>query len=111
MEYTNVNDLDRGDGNTEPSALAEEGPKKYQNLWSSEDDPRAIPLPAVLCPTHHIACKKGICEDMSKILRGIKREKLKAEWEEKKKTKGIRLSLCSSSSYCFLIIHCLNLHR
>jgi len=96
MEYANVNGLDRGDANTvnsEPSdapALVEEGAKKYPNLWSSEDDPRAIPLPAVICPTHHIACKKGICEDMSKILRGIKREKLKAEWEEKKKNKGRR---------------------
>ena len=43
--------------------------EEYQNLWLSEDDPRAIPLPNahLICPTHHIACKKGICEDMSKI--------------------------------------------
>ena len=103
MEYVDVNASERGvsavDSETSGApAVVEE----YQNLWLSEDDPRAIPLPdaRLICPTHHIACKKGICEDMSKILRDIKKEKLKAEWEEKMKNKGIRFM--SFSCHCFL---------
>ena len=96
MEYTDVNASERGGADavvdsetSDARAHAEEG-RKYQNLWSSEDDPRAVPLPDpnLICPTHHIACKKGICADMSKILRDMKKAQLKAEWEEKQKNRG-----------------------
>jgi hypothetical protein len=98
MEYTDLNASERGgadavDSETSDAPAHTEEGQKYQNLWSSEDDPRAIPLPDpnLICPTHHIACKKGICADMSKILRDIKKAKLKAEWEEKQKNRGIPL--------------------
>jgi len=100
MEYVDVNASERGvsavDSETSGAPAVEE---RYQNLWLSEDDPRAIPLPdaRLICPTHHIACKKGICEDMSKILRDIKKEKLKAEWEEKMKNKGKKKKKASGS--------------
>lgn len=65
--------------------------QNYQNFWSSEEDPRAVPLPAEICPVHNLACKKGICEDMSKIIRDKKKAELKEQWEKaakKKKEKG-----------------------
>lgn len=102
MKFPNINDLapedahvnacERGDDadalNSDIPVPGEEG-QKYQNLWSSEDDPRAVPTPALICPVHHLACKKGICEDMSKKLKDIKKAEMKAKWEEEKmKNKG-----------------------
>ena len=94
MGYTNVNAGDAGNGvDSDIPAPAKEG-REYQNLWSSEDDPRAIPPPAVICPAHGIACKKGICEDMAKILRDKKKAELRATWEkEKLKNRGKTFSL------------------
>ena len=114
MEYTHVHALEGNGMDSETSdgaALAEEV-HKYQNLWSSEDDPRAIPLPDpdMICPTHHIACKTGICEDMSKILRAKKREKMKAEWEEKNKDRGIRYFFFFCL-FCFVYETCLNVRN
>jgi hypothetical protein len=93
MEYGYVNALERGDdvnGVDSGIPVPEEEGRKYQNLWLSEDDPRAVPLPAIICPVHRYGCKKGICEDMSKMLKEIKRAELKKEWEEEnlKKNKG-----------------------
>lgn len=101
MEYTHVNAWERGDGDdVNVNALDSDIPvprregRKYQNLWSSEEDPRAIPPPAVICPVHHIGCKKGICEEMSKLMREIKRAEMKAQWEQEglKKSKGTHVS-------------------
>jgi hypothetical protein len=52
------------------------------------EDPRAIPAPNPedICPTH-IACKKGICEDMSRLIKAGERKERQAEWEKKKKNK------------------------
>ena len=98
MEYTHVGSLERGD-DVSASDLGNAGPieegKKHPNLWSSEDDPRAVPLPAIICPVHHIGCKKGICEDMSKKMKEIKRLEMKAKWDEEnlKRNKGNTFSL------------------
>ena len=95
MEDAHVNAWERGyDANAVDSDIplpGEEG-QRYQNLWLSEDDPRAVPPPAVMCPVHGLACKKGICEEMSKKLKEIKKAELRAEWEKEKlkKTKGTR---------------------
>ncbi|TFK33533.1 hypothetical protein BDQ12DRAFT_657809 [Crucibulum laeve] len=43
------------------------------NLWGADEE---RPKPEViLCPTHGIACKKGICKDMAKIVRDMERAK------------------------------------
>ena len=92
MEHAHVNPWERGDeSNNADIPVPEEG-RDYQNLWSSEDDPRAVPPPAIICPVHFIGCKKGICEDMSRILKEMKRAELKAKWEQEnlKKSKGTR---------------------
>ena len=93
MEYAHINAWERGDdANAVDSDIpvpVKEG-RKYQNLWLSEEDPRAVPQPALICPVHRLACKKGICEDMSKKLKDIKRAELKAQWEKEKKKKGTR---------------------
>jgi hypothetical protein len=93
MEYVHVNTWERrDDANVLDSDIpvpVEQG-RTYQNLWSSEDDPRAVPPPAIICPVHLLGCKKGICEEMSKKVKEIKRAELKAKWEEEnlKKSKG-----------------------
>lgn len=93
MEDAHVNVWERGDAanavDSDIPVPVEDG-RKYQNLWASEDDPRAVPLPAEICPVHHLACSKGICEDMSKIIRDKKRAELKEKWEKEKKKKGTR---------------------
>lgn len=104
MESTNIDDLppdemesahvsfwerENIDGvNPETSTPGEQG-RTYGNLWLSEEDPRAIPAPNPedICPTHHIACKKGICEYMSKLIKARERKARQAEWEKKKKNK------------------------
>ena len=97
MEHGHVGAWERGDdvdaldsGIPEP---VKEG-QKFSNLWSSEDDPRAVPPPDIICPVHQIGCKKAICEDMSKMLREIKRAEMKAKWEQEglKKGKGTLFS-------------------
>ena len=91
MGYADVNNTgERGDVANAVAVPVEEEVREYQNLWLSEDDPRAIPLPAVICPVHNIACKKGICEDMAKILREKKKAELREIWEKQKKNKGTR---------------------
>jgi len=93
LEYAHINPWEKGEtGDVEPETKED---RTYGNLWLSEEDPRAIPLPdpELICPTHHIACKKGICEDMGKILRAKKMRELRAEWEKEgknKKNKGRR---------------------
>ena len=105
MGYADVNTGERGDAadavaDSDIPVPVEEG-RKYENLWLSEDDPRAIPLPAVICPVHNIACKKGICEDMAKILREKRKAEMRETWEkEKKNKKGTRFIL----PFSFLII-------
>ncbi|KAF8815662.1 hypothetical protein BYT27DRAFT_7192653 [Phlegmacium glaucopus] len=84
MKFTDVDDAN------DVEHIISDGVKEdrmYGNLWLSEEDPRAIPLPELLCPTHHIACQKGICTDMGKMLWAIKRKELEAKWEEEKKKK------------------------
>ena len=81
MVDAHVNAWERGD---DGNALDTDIPvpvEGYQNLWLSDDDPRAVPLPNpdMICPVHHPACKKGICEDMSKKLKDIKKAELKAK--------------------------------
>ena len=97
MEYTHVNSWERGDDvNALDSNIPvpEKEGREYPNLWSSEDDPRAVPLTAIICPVHHIGCKKGICEEMSKKLKEIKKAELKEKWEREKlkKNKGTRFT-------------------
>ena len=93
MEYAHVSAWERkydADALDSDIPVPVEESQKYQNLWSSEDDPRAVPPPPIICPVHRLGCKKGICEDMSKMLRDIKRAELKAKWEKEgfKKNKG-----------------------
>jgi hypothetical protein len=94
MGYVDVNAWERGDDVNSGIPVPEEKGQKYQNLWLSEDDPRAVPPPAIICPVHRLGCKKGICEEMSKKLKEIERAELKAKWEEEnlKKNKGTLFS-------------------
>ncbi|KAF8994153.1 hypothetical protein BDQ17DRAFT_1252070 [Cyathus striatus] len=51
----------------------------FDNLWGEDD---VVKKPdQILCPTHGIVCKKGICQDMSKLLR-------KQEANERGKQRG-----------------------
>lgn len=89
LEYAHVSTWERGDADAvepETSEGAKEG-RTYGNLWQSEDDPRAVQLPTLICPTHHIACSKGICSDMGKLIRAEKRKELEAQWEKEGKNK------------------------
>lgn len=94
MEYAHASAWEREDA-VEPESLASPGPgteRTYGNLWLSEEDPRAIPLPELICPIHYITCKKGICEEMAKLHRDKERKKKKEQWEKegkKKNDKGI----------------------
>ena len=82
MGYTDLNSGEGGDVangvDSSDVAIPAEEVREYQNLWSSEDDPRAIPAPAVICPVHRLGCKRGICEDMAKILGDMKKRELRA---------------------------------
>ena len=91
MEDAYVNAWERGVASNSANSdlpVPEDQDERYENLWVSEDDPRAVPTPAEICPVHHLACKKGICESMSKILRDKKKAELKAKWELENKKKG-----------------------
>ena len=107
MEHAHVYTWERGDMEPETSGAPTEG-QLYENLWRFEEDPRAVPRPELLCPTHQIACNKGICQDMSKMIKDKKKEEERAKWEEKKKNnnnKGIRF-LSFSSYYHYLLTNC-----
>ena len=106
LEHAHINAWEKGEedknnnhnGDTmEPKSKTseEKEDRAYGNLWLSEEDPRAIPPPKLICPTHRIMCKKGICEDMTKLLRAEKRKELEAQWEAegKNKKKGTFLFL------------------
>ena len=56
----------------------EEGSWKEENLWSDEPppDPTAGQL---MCPSHGKLCKKGICSEMSKLVREEEGKKREAE--------------------------------
>lgn len=53
------------------------------NLWAEEN--KSKPLETPICPVHKILCKKGICKEMSKIIRDQERKKKE---EERKSGKG-----------------------
>ncbi|KAF9465210.1 hypothetical protein BDZ94DRAFT_1254801 [Collybia nuda] len=57
-----------------------------ENLWGDEETKKPA-VDVVLCPVHGKICKKGICREMSKILK--EQEKAKAA-AEKLATKGTR---------------------
>ncbi|KAF8808896.1 hypothetical protein BYT27DRAFT_7188409 [Phlegmacium glaucopus] len=89
LEYAHVSAWERGYADAlEPgtSQGANEG-RTYENLWASGEDPRAVPLPELVCPTHQIACSKGICEDMAMLIRAKKRKEQEAKWEQDSKNK------------------------
>jgi len=90
MEHAHVNAWERGGMDPETSkgpTPATEG-QVYGNLWKSEEDPRTPALPELICPTHLVVCNKGICQDMSKMIKDKKREENRAKWEEDKKKKN-----------------------
>ena len=45
----------------------------YADLWADENLGRKK-APELICPTHNVACPKGICQDMSKLVKQKKRE-------------------------------------
>jgi hypothetical protein len=61
----------------------QEAGRKGANLWSDEPppDPTAGQL---MCPIHGKLCKKGICSEMSKLVREEERKKREAERGVKK---------------------------
>ena len=76
----------------------EEGSRKGENLWSDEPppDPTAGQL---MCPSHGKLCKKGICSEMSKLVREEERRKREAE------RGGKRGEFCSTAfHYRFLFV-------
>jgi hypothetical protein len=58
------------------------------NLWADEEEKLKLkPVPPEMprCPVHDLLCKKGICKDMSRIIK--EQERAKKE-QEKKNTRG-----------------------
>jgi len=91
-EYARVSAWEREnvDGMDPETSTPGEQDRTYGNLLLSEEDPRAIPAPNPedICPNPtHIACKKAICEDMSRLIKARERKERQAEWEKKKKNK------------------------
>ena len=99
MGYTDVNSGEIGDEANDMDssyiAVPVEEVRGYQNLWSSEDDPRSLYWLLLWSVLFTVSdAKKGmICEDMAKMLRDMKRAELKANWEKEnlKKDKGTRI--------------------
>jgi hypothetical protein len=60
------------------------------NLWAEEEKiPRKPAAPETPeCPVHKKICKKGICQEMSKIVRQMEKEKKEKEKEKEKGGKG-----------------------
>ncbi|CAA7265143.1 unnamed protein product [Cyclocybe aegerita] len=71
-----------GDQATSPeepkTPLEDGGEDQWANLWHDEDGGRKK-APELICPTHKIACRKGICRDMDKLVKSKAREKAEAE--------------------------------
>lgn len=116
LEHAHINTWEKGEddnnNNTvepkseeEDPAKAKEEDRAYGNLWLSEEDPRAIPLPKLICPTHRITCKKGICEDMTKLLRAEKRKELEAKWEAEEKNKKKKKGTLYFYFHFYAIMH------
>ncbi|KAJ3506377.1 hypothetical protein NLJ89_g6901 [Agrocybe chaxingu] len=64
----------------EPKTALEDGggEDQWANLWQDEDGGRKK-APELICPTHKIACRKGICRDMDKLVKSKAREKAEAD--------------------------------
>jgi hypothetical protein len=79
MEYNTI----------EPAADTEDN---TGNLWAEEEKIPRKPLAPEIpeCPVHKMICKKGICKEMSKIIRQKEREKREKEREQGGNAKGRR---------------------
>lgn len=72
-----------------------------ENLWGDEETKKPA-VPVILCPVHGIICKKGICKEMSKILKDQERQKAALEKQEnqKKNGKGVLVILWIPRFFC-----------
>ncbi|KDR80823.1 hypothetical protein GALMADRAFT_241280 [Galerina marginata CBS 339.88] len=53
----------------------------WEDLWVEDANERP---PELICPTHNIACKKGICRDMARLVREQERKKREEQWAEQR---------------------------
>lgn len=79
------------------TALAIDSPAETSgvaNLWE-DDKPKKKDMDQIVCPTHGLMCKRGICSDYSRLKRQQdkenqvkEREKERRDWREKAKKKA-----------------------
>jgi hypothetical protein len=58
------------------------------NLWGENEITKGPAPDVILCPVHGKICKKGICQEMSKIIKAQERLKATEEKNAKKSGKG-----------------------
>ena len=60
--------------------------KEEVNLWDGHDGPKgkADAIEQLVCPTHGVVCRRGICADYSRLKKQLEKEKQAKEKEKEK---------------------------